>query len=41
MTFDGNSDLYFNRSNASTNPPGFVPEIVLKYNPTSYTEGPF
>jgi len=41
MTFQGNSDLYFNRSEASTNPPGFVPEIVLKYDPTSYTEGPF
>jgi Tfp pilus assembly protein PilX len=41
MTFQGNSDLYFNRSNASTNPPGFVPEIVLKYDPTSYAEGPF
>ncbi len=41
MTFDGNSDLFFNRSNASTNPPGFVPYIVLYYDPTTYAEGPF
>ena len=41
MTFDGNSDLYFNRSNASTNPPGFAPKIVLQYDPSSYAEGPF
>ncbi len=41
MTFQGNSDLYFNRSDASTNPPGFVPEIILQYDPNSYAEGPF
>ncbi len=38
MTLSGNSDLYFNRSGTSEAPAGFVPDIVLVYNPTSYTE---
>jgi len=38
MTLSGNSDLYFNRSGTSEAPAGFVPDIVLMYNPTSYTE---
>jgi len=38
MTLSGNSDLYFNRSGTSEAPAGFVPEIVLKYNPASYSE---
>ena len=38
MTLSGNSDLYFNRSGTGEAPAGFVPEIVLVYNPTSYTE---
>ncbi len=38
MTLTGNSDLYFNRSGTTTSPAGFVPEIILKYNSTSYSE---
>ena len=38
MELSGNSDLYFNRSGTSEAPAGFVPEIVLEYNPTSYLE---
>lgn len=38
MSLSGNSDLYFNRSGTSNSPAGFVPEIVLEYNPTSYLE---
>ncbi len=38
MELSGNSDLYFNRSGTSEAPAGFVPEIVLKYNPASYSE---
>jgi len=38
MTIWGNSDLYFNRSGLTKVPAGFVPEIVLKYNPASYSE---
>jgi len=34
----GNSDLYFNRSGLTKVPAGFVPEIVLKYDPVSYSE---
>ena len=34
----GNSDLYFNRSGTTEVPAGFVPEIVLEYNPSSYSE---
>ena len=38
MPVSGNSDLYFNRSGLTEVPAGFVPEIVLKYNPASYSE---
>jgi hypothetical protein len=38
MILSGNSDLYFNRSGLTKCPAGFVPEIILKYNPTSYSE---
>ncbi len=38
MTLSGNSDLYFNRSGTTEVPAGFVPEIVLQYNPSSYSE---
>lgn len=41
LTFQGNSDLYFSRSGASSNPAGFIPKIILQYDPTSYAEGPF
>jgi Tfp pilus assembly protein PilX len=34
----GNSDLYFNRSGITEVPAGFVPQIVLVYEPSSYTE---
>lgn len=38
MTLTGSSDLYFNRSGTDQIPAGFVPEIILEYNPTSYSE---
>ena len=38
MILSGNSDLYFNRSGLTKCPAGFVPQIILKYNPTSYSE---
>lgn len=38
MELSGNSDLFFNRSGTTISPAGFVPEIVLEYNPTSYLE---
>jgi len=38
MHLSGNSDLYFNRSGTSTIPPGFIPDVVLYYEPTSYSE---
>ena len=38
MILSGNSDLYFNRSGTTQSPAGFVPEIILKYNPKSYSE---
>ena len=38
VTFSGNSDLYFNRSGVEEVPAGFVPEIVLYYDPASYSE---
>jgi len=41
MDLSGNADLYFNRSGTSVVPAGFIPEIVLQYEPFSYTEGPF
>lgn len=38
MTLSGNNDLYFNRSGIDDVPAGFVPEIILYYDPTSYSE---
>ena len=38
MTLDGNSDLIFNRSGLDETPAGFVPQIILSYDPTSYSE---
>ncbi|MBN2270806.1 MAG: pilus assembly PilX N-terminal domain-containing protein [Sedimentisphaerales bacterium] len=38
MTLSGNSDLYFNRSGIEKAPAGFVPEIILQYDPESYSE---
>ncbi len=38
MTLTGNSDLYFNRSGITEAPAGFVPEIILEYDPGSYSE---
>ena len=38
MTLSGNSDLFFNRSGITEAPAGFVPEIILDYNPASYSE---
>jgi len=34
----GNSDLSFNRSGTSHVPAGFVPEIILRYDASSYSE---
>lgn len=41
MTLTGNNDLLFNRSADTEIPAGFEPEIVLRYEPASYSEGPF
>jgi hypothetical protein len=38
MTFSGNSDLYFNRSGLVEVPAGLVPEIVMNYDASSYSE---
>ncbi len=38
MTLSGNSDLYFNRSGTTNVPAGFVSNIVLQYDPSSYSE---
>ncbi len=38
MTLSGNSDLYFNRSGLDEVPAGFVPEIILKYDGSAYSE---
>ena len=38
MTLSGNSDLYFNRSGTDQIPAGFVQDIVLNYDPESYSE---
>ncbi|MBN2128732.1 MAG: hypothetical protein JW741_04520 [Sedimentisphaerales bacterium] len=38
MVLSGNSDLYFNRSGLTEVPAGFVPEIILQYNPSAYSE---
>ena len=38
MTLSGNSDLFFNRSGTAQMPAGFGPEIILYYDPASYSE---
>lgn len=38
MTLSGNADLYFNRSGITEVPAGFMPQIVIHYDPTSYGE---
>jgi len=38
MTLSGNSDLYFNRSGTVDVPTGFIQDIVLHYDPSSYSE---
>ena len=38
MTLSGNSDLYFNRAGLEEVPAGFVPEIILEYDGSSYSE---
>jgi hypothetical protein len=38
LTLSGNGDLYFNRSGLTEVPAGFVPEIVLHFLPSSYSE---
>ncbi len=38
MNLSGNSDLFFNRSGTTEIPAGFIPEIVLQYDPSSYSE---
>ncbi|NIP22410.1 MAG: hypothetical protein GWN67_20125 [Phycisphaerae bacterium] len=41
MDLSGNNSLVFNRYADTEIPAGFEPEIVLKYDHTSYSEGPF
>lgn len=38
MELTGNSDLRFNRSGLTEIPAGFVPKIILGYDPSSYSE---
>jgi hypothetical protein len=38
MNLSGNNNLYFNRSGNTEIPAGFIPEIVLAYDPNSYAE---
>jgi hypothetical protein len=38
MTLSGNSDLLFNRSGLDQVPAGFVPDLVLNYDRSSYSE---
>ncbi|MBN2128572.1 MAG: hypothetical protein JW741_03715 [Sedimentisphaerales bacterium] len=38
MTLSGNSDLYFNRSGLTEVPAGFVPELIMQYDASSYSE---
>jgi cytoskeletal protein CcmA (bactofilin family) len=38
MTLQGNTDLYFNRSGLEELPAGFVPELILQYDRSSYAE---
>jgi len=38
MNVDGSSDIVFNRSGITELPSGFVQEVVIHYNPASYSE---
>jgi len=38
MELSGNNDLFFNRSADTEIPVGFEPDIVLRYNPATYSE---
>ena len=38
MELTGNGDLYFNRSGLTEVPAGFVPEVVMRYDPSNYCE---
>ena len=38
MVLSGNSDLRFNRSGIVELPAGFVPRIILRYDPSGYSE---
>jgi hypothetical protein len=38
MTLSGNSDLQFNRSGLTEVPAGFVPELIMQYDPSNYSE---
>lgn len=38
MTMSGNGNLTFNRSGLTEVPAGFVPQLVLHYDPSSYSE---
>ncbi|NLH15884.1 MAG: hypothetical protein GX455_04845 [Phycisphaerae bacterium] len=38
MTLSGNSDLFFNRSGVNDIPTGFIAEIVMHFDPVSYSE---
>jgi len=40
MNLQGNTDLQFNRSGLTEVPAGFVPQIILRYDPSSYWEVP-
>jgi hypothetical protein len=38
MTLTGNGNLYFNRSGLTQVPAGFVPKIIVRYEPSTYSE---
>jgi hypothetical protein len=38
MACGGNNDLVFNRSGLTEVPAGFVPQVILRYDPSSYAE---
>ncbi len=38
MALTGNGNLYFNRSGMTQVPAGFVPDIIMRYEPSAYTE---
>jgi hypothetical protein len=41
MDLSGNNSLQFNRSGSTKVPAGFIPDIVLHYDPDSYSEAAF